>query len=156
LPEKLTVKFKRGGRIKESHGGYSFIVRGCLPEHRKYLLSYLIAARESIVADYGGEDRMSASQIILLDRIISKLGCLRLMEEYAREREILSAGELIPCLKKSYLSFSNSLRRDLETIKELAANHTEPGLTVAEVIKEFDSQKNSEEAPISTKESGKR
>jgi hypothetical protein len=154
VPEKLEVKFKRGGRIRESHGGYSFIVRGCLPEHRKYLLSYLIAARENIIVENGGEQKMSASQIVILDRAIGKLGICRLMEEFARENGIMSSGELIPCLKKNYLAFSNSLRRDLESIKDLGADQTDQTPTIQELIQEFDSQKESEVAKKSTNFSG--
>jgi hypothetical protein len=155
LPEKLVVKFKRGGRIKESHGGYSFIVKGVLPEHRRYLLSYLIAARENIITDHGGQDRMSAAQIIILDRAIGKLGVCRLMEEFARENGIMSSGELIPCLKKNYLAFSNSLRRDLEVLKELGMDQVEPVCSIQEIIREFDDQKGSGETKKSTMEGSK-
>jgi hypothetical protein len=143
---KLSVRFKRGGRIKESHGGYSLISKGVLPERRKHLLSYLISARETICEDYGGEDRMSASQIILLDRAVSKLGCLRLMEEFARESGIMSDGELIPCLRKSYLAFSNSLRRDLEALKDLGMDQVGPVTSIQEIVAEIDSKKTEEEA----------
>jgi len=141
---KLDEKRKRG-RPKTRHGGYSYLVKGALPERRKYLTSYLAAARSEICRDYGGEGRMSASQIILLDRAIGKLGVCRLMEEHAREQGILSGGELIPCLRKSYLAFSNSLRRDLEALKELGTNGTEWTPTVGQIIREFDRKKAAKE-----------
>jgi len=142
---KLSKKFSRGGRIRESHGGYSLLSKGILPANRKHLLSYLIGARENICKDYGGEQRMSASQIVILDRAIGKLGVCRLMEEFAREQGVIVSGDLLPCLRAAYLSFSNSLRRDLESIKDLTPSKVEPVETIQEVIAEFDKEKESSE-----------
>jgi len=141
MSDKLSTKFTRGGKIRESHGGYSYMGKGLLPANRKHVLSYLIASRQGIVEDHGGEDKMSASQIIILDRVVSKLGCIRLMEEHARENGVFSKGEIQPCLKQHYLAFSNSLRRDLESLKDLNVGNSKPQRTVLDIIKEFDDEK---------------
>jgi len=138
---KLTVKFKSGGTVKTGHGGYSLLTKGTVPSNRKHVLAYLIAARENIIADYGSEDMMSASQIIILDRAISKLGICRLMEEHAREQGIFVNGDLLPCLKASFLAFSNSLRRDLECLKDLKAPQIDNQRTLQDTIKAFDAEK---------------
>jgi len=110
---KLEVKLKRGGQ-KVKHGGYSFLTKGKLPENRKHILRYLTAVREHLIIDLGpGEDKLSAGQLILIDRVISKLGCIRCIEEHIRENSVMVGEELAPSLKASYLAFNNSLRLDL-------------------------------------------
>jgi len=117
METKLTVKFKRGGRRPRSHGGYSFLTRGELPENRTHVLKYLMAAREGLIRDLGpSEENLSTAQIILIDRITSMLGIVRLMEEYIRERSVMVGAELAPCLKASYLAYNNSIRLDLVSL----------------------------------------
>ena len=104
------------GRPRVTHGGYSFIATGKLPEHRLYLLRYLSACREGLVQDFGGEENLSTAQLILIDRSISKLGLIRCVEEHIKENSVIVRGELAPALKKSYLAYSNSLRLDLQAV----------------------------------------
>lgn len=44
---KLSEKLPRG-RPRTTHGGYTFLVKGVVPERRRYLLSYLSAGEGSI------------------------------------------------------------------------------------------------------------
>ena len=113
---KLTVKLKRGGqRVK--HGGWSFLVRGELPENRKHVLRYLTAARENLIKDLGPtEEGLTTAQIIIIDRIVSKLGVIRCIEEYIRENTVMVGQSLAPSLKASYLAYNNSLRLDLQAL----------------------------------------
>ncbi len=104
------------GRPRVTHGGYSFIATGKLPEHRLYLLRYLSACREGLVRDFGGEENLSTAQLILIDRITSKLGILRCIEEHVKEGPVIRGQTLAPALKKSYLAYSNSLRLDLQAL----------------------------------------
>lgn len=114
---KLTVKFKRGGRIKESHGGYSYLHRAKADDNRKHILKYLIAVRRGLVRDLAGtEEDLSTAQIILIDRTISLLGCIRLMEEYAREHGIMRGNELQSCLQKNYITYNNTIRLNLQLL----------------------------------------
>ena len=46
MDSRLTVKFRRGGKRQITHGGYSFITKGELPENRTHILKYLIVVRE--------------------------------------------------------------------------------------------------------------
>jgi hypothetical protein len=110
---RLTVKLKRGGQ-KVKHGGYSFMVKGELPENRKHVLKYLTAARENLIRDLGpAEEDLSAAQIIIVDRIVSKLGIVRCIEEYIRENSVMVGSNLAPSLRASYLAYNNSIRLDL-------------------------------------------
>lgn len=113
---KLTVKLKRGGQ-KVKHGGYSFLVKGELPENRKHVLRYLTAARENLIRDLGPtEEDLTTAQIIIIDRIVSKLGIIRCVEEYIRENSVMVGANLAPSLRASYLAYNNSVRLDLREL----------------------------------------
>ena len=110
---KLEAKLKRGGQ-KVKHGGYSFLTKGKLPQNRKHVLKYLTAVRKHLIIDLGpGEGNLSAAKLILIDRVISKLGCIRCIEEHIRENSVMVGEELAPSLKASNLAFNNSVRLDL-------------------------------------------
>jgi len=114
---KLNVKLHPGKRRK--HGGYTFLRLSQLPSSRSYIESYLTAAREGLVRDLGdgkGEENLSAAEIILIDRLITKLGVVRCMEEYIRENSVMEGNELAPCLKDCYLAYNNSVRLDLQAL----------------------------------------
>lgn len=109
-------KLKReGGKIK--HGGYSFIVRGKLPEHRRYLLKYLSSVREGLIHDLGPtEADLTTAQRLLIDRIATKTGIIRCIEEHIRENSVMIGDNLAPALGKSYLGYNNSIRLDLDKL----------------------------------------
>jgi hypothetical protein len=52
MESRLVVRFKRGGRRPRSHGGYSYLTTGVLPEHRSNILGYLIAVRQAAARPY--------------------------------------------------------------------------------------------------------
>lgn len=117
MESKLKVKFKRGGRRPKTHGGYSFLTKGALSENRTHILKYLMAAREGLVRDLGPtENGLSTAQIVLIDRITTKLGVIRCVEEYIRENTVMVGDDLAPSLKASYLAYNNSLRLDLQAL----------------------------------------
>lgn len=100
-----------------SHGGWTYLTTGKLPEHRREVSRYLTAARESLIRDLGPKEiDLSAGQRILIDRIITKLGVIRCMEEHIRERSVMTGNNLAPCLKASYLAYNNSVRLDLTAL----------------------------------------
>jgi hypothetical protein len=114
-PETLTAKLPPGR--KRHHGGYAFLTTGRLPEHRKYVEQYLTGAREQLVQDIGGgEQNLSAQEIILIDRVICKVGVLRCIEEHVKETGVFHGNRLNPALSKNYLSYSNSVRLDLQAL----------------------------------------
>ena len=98
------------------HGGYSLIVAGEDEKHRAYLLRHLTECREGICRDLGGEVSMTMAQVILVDRVVSKLGIVRCIEEYVRENGIFDEKRLAPTLKESYLAYSNSIRLNLQAL----------------------------------------
>ena len=101
------------------HGGYSLMVQaGELPERRAYLRAYLTEVREGLINDLGPlEADLTTAQVVLIDRVISKLSILRCIEEHVREKGVFTkAGELGPVLSKSYLAWANSIRLDLQAL----------------------------------------
>jgi hypothetical protein len=117
MDSRLTVRFKRGGRRPKSHGGYSYLTTGALPEHRSSILGYLMAVRQGLIQDLGPtENDLRTAQIVLVDRITTKLGVIRCVEEHIRENSVMVGSELAPSLKASYLAYQNSLRLDLQAL----------------------------------------
>lgn len=113
---KLTTRLKRGGQ-KVKHGGYSFLTKGELPENRKHVLKYLTAARDNLIQDLGPTERdLTAAQIIIIDRVVTKLGVTRCIEEFIRESSVMKGDRLSPSLRESYLAYNNSIRLDLQAL----------------------------------------
>jgi hypothetical protein len=51
---------------------------GVLPERRAYLREYLTQTREGLVNNLGPfEEDLTAAQVVLIDRVISKISILR-------------------------------------------------------------------------------
>jgi len=134
-------KSERADLRPRKHGGYSFLVKGELPERRGYLLSYLTDVRAGLIQDLGPtEQDLTTAQAIIIDRIVSMLGVVRCIEEHTRENTVMVGGSLASALKESYLAYNNSIRLDLQVlgINERAEGR---GPTVQEVIDKFDKEK---------------
>jgi len=113
MAEKKQRKSKGGRPIK--HGAWSLIARGELPQRQRQLSAHLTQVREELIHDLGpSEDDLTGGQKLLIARVISLVGIIRLMEIYASEHPILSKdGKLLPCLGENYLAWVNSLRQAL-------------------------------------------
>lgn len=112
---KKKGKSKRGRPSK--HGGYSLLVKGELPENRKYIRRYLTSVREGLIQDLGPtEGDLTTAQIVLIDRIVTKLGVIRCIEEHIRENTVMTGDRLSTSLRESYLAYNNSIRLDLQAL----------------------------------------
>lgn len=112
---KMTTALASGR--KRTHGGFAYLTSGKLPEHRKYVEQYLTAARMNLIADLGPtEEDLTTAQIILIDRIVTKLGVIRCIEEHTREKTVMTGNLLAPALRASYLAYNNSVRLDLQAL----------------------------------------
>jgi hypothetical protein len=109
-----SIKPKRRGRPPLS-GGYSLMVRaGELPENRRYIRAFLSVARAGFIKDLGPtEQDLTTAQLILIDRVICKLGVIRCIEEYIREVGVMKGQNVAPVLQAAYGQYSTSLRLDL-------------------------------------------
>lgn len=116
MTEKRRKVTKKLGRPPK-HGGYSYLVRGVLPENRKHVRKYLSGIREGLVRDLGpDESDLSTAQRILIDRVVCKLGILRCIEEHIRENSVMVGDELAKSLGSHYLAYSNSVRLTLAAL----------------------------------------
>jgi len=146
---KLTIKLKRGGQ-KVKHGGYSFLVKGELPENRKHVLKYLTAARENLIRDLGPtEEDLTAAQIILIDRVVTKLGVIRCIEEHIRESSVMEGKDLAPPLKASYLAYNNSVRLDLQALG-IDKRKAEEALDLGKYVEERYGKGKEKRSPVTT------
>jgi hypothetical protein len=80
-------------------------------------MRYFREVRAGLIRDLGGEANVTTGQLLLVDRIIFKLGFLRLVEIWLAERgtPFSTKGQLEPVIE-TYLSYSNSLRNDLNLL----------------------------------------
>ncbi len=144
---------KRNGRPPR-HGGYSIMVQaGELPERRAYLREYLTEVREGLVNDLGPlEADLTAAQVVLIDRVISKLSIIRCIEEHVREKGVFTkAGDLDSVLSKSYLAWANSIRLDLQALG-IDKREGEKILSPLEVAAEIDAENAGREAEKAARE----
>jgi len=44
MRSRLSTKLRRGGRLPQKHGGYSYLTSGKLPENRTYILNSLTSS----------------------------------------------------------------------------------------------------------------
>ena len=73
---------KRGPGQPPKHGGYSLVHRDDVLKEHPYIQRYLRDCREGIIRDLGGEETMSVMQMVLVDRLISRMAICRLIEAY--------------------------------------------------------------------------
>jgi len=125
------------------HGGYSLLTRGTLPERRRYIAPYLTAVREGLIHDLAeSEEKLSTAQKVLIDRIITFLGVVRLIEEHAREHGLLdSSGKLKSGIGTGqYLSFNRFIKEALALLG-IERREIESEMSLADVIREHDEKK---------------
>jgi len=112
---KKEIRLHPGKRKK--HGGYAYLSKGTIPENRAYIERYLTGVREGLINDLGPEEKdLTAAQIIIIDRVVTKLGVIRCIEEHIRENSVMKGHDLAPSLRKSYLAYNNSVRLDLTAL----------------------------------------
>ncbi|OGP59381.1 MAG: hypothetical protein A2V67_12600 [Deltaproteobacteria bacterium RBG_13_61_14] len=118
------------------HGSHTYLTTGKLPAHRAYLREFLIEARAGLVRDHGPtEEDLTMAQRLLIDRVISKLGVMRCLEEWARDYGVIQGGDLAGPFRESYLAYANSMRFDL-TALGVKVRAGREALSVLEVLAE--------------------
>jgi len=142
----MTEKRRKGRPPK--HGGYSVIGRDELIQKTGFLRRYLEETRAGLVKDIGGtEDGLSEQQRVMIDRIISRLSILRLMEVYIEKAGPvhLKGGvvSLQPPLIKSYLAYCNSIDRALVALG-LEKREREDVLMPWQIVEQEDKAKQKE------------
>jgi len=107
------------------HGAFSPTCRKRLDDGRSTDGKALANTMRNLVDDLGGERNLTGPMRILINsNVRPKLITLMLINNYInlKQNEILDdQGNLIPALSKSYISFSNALRLDLQALNDMAA-----------------------------------
>lgn len=113
---KKTVK-KRKPQRRAGHGGYAYLTSGEVPETRPKIEKYLTSLREGLIRDLGPtEEDLTTAQLLLVNRIVTLAGVIRLIEEKAREDGIFKGEDLAPSLRQSFISYNNTLRLNLREL----------------------------------------
>jgi len=118
--QKKRKKKKPGPKpgSKYRHGGFSLLTRGVLSERRRYIGHYLTEIREGLIYDLAkSEGDLSTAQKVLIDRIITFLGVIRLIEEHAKQHGVLdSKGQPTSGLTGHYLTFNRQVKEMLSLL----------------------------------------
>ena len=115
----MVIKKPKGkaGHPVVKHGAYSYLTRLTVPDNRAYLRPYLSGVREGLIKDLGPtEEDLTTAQKLIIDRIISQAGVIRLIEEHCREQGIFHGMAITPALAENYLAYANSLRLNLQAL----------------------------------------
>lgn len=113
-----TATHKRPTGRPRNPRGYSMISRREDLRRRTYIEDYLTEVRAGLIQDMGPDEKdLTTAKAVLIDRVVSKLGIVRVIEEYIRENTVMvKGGEVAPALKASYLAYNNSIRLDLQAL----------------------------------------
>jgi hypothetical protein len=77
---------------------------------------------DSIAEDFGGRGEMTGAQLALLDSIRTKLIVLKQVSRFVAAKKSLvdDEGNLLPVLNKNFVTYTESIRRDLQALYDLA------------------------------------
>jgi len=121
------AKKKKGKRGRPPvHGGYSLEVQDDILKKHPAVRVYLRDTRAGLIRDVAGSEKdPSEQQRLLIDRIISKLLILRIIELWIEKHGVWDRSKLLakpsvlslePALGLNYLAFSNSIDRALKML----------------------------------------
>jgi hypothetical protein len=116
-------KKKNPAGAKLTHGAKSVNFRRRFDDRRTNEGKQLSAVIRSLEDDLGGTANLTAPIRLLIDsNVRPKLITLMCINQYINKQESLinDKGELLSCLARNYISFSNALRRDLEALVAMA------------------------------------
>ena len=104
------------GNLK--HGAHSEHVRKRYSDKRTKEGRQLSTIMDTLVNDLGGNSDITSAQRLLLDSIRSKIMVILQISKFVDRHESIidSEGTLLPCLGKNFITYSESLRRDLEAL----------------------------------------
>ncbi len=108
-----------GSRL--THGAYSNGVRRRYGDKRYREGKQLDAIMKALIEDCGGQDKLTASQSLILDSIKSKIMVLFQISKYVDLQPCIidKEGNLLPCLGRGFTTYSEALRRDLEALSSM-------------------------------------
>lgn len=129
--EKINQEVEQGKRLAPNtkHGMYNRHIRKRYSDERTREGKRLKAVMQEIVADIGGKDKITVDQSLKLSNIRTKLIILFQIGKYIDEQdELILKGDLLPVLRKSYLQYSESLERTLDSLYATIKRDKTPSL----------------------------
>jgi hypothetical protein len=100
-----------------THGVTSATKRKRFKDLRSQEGQWLRAVTTQLIDDLGGAESLNAAEQIILSTVETKLITIHLIGEYIdKQMEVVDSEtkQLLPVLQRSFLSYSESVRRDLE------------------------------------------
>jgi len=100
------------------HGAFSGSVRQRYIDLRTSEGQRLKTVIDALVEDLGGPESVNAAQNVLIGGLRSKFIVIFQIGEYLDRQSCIvnDQGELLACLGRNFLSYTESIRRDLETL----------------------------------------
>jgi hypothetical protein len=114
-----THEEEKRGPGETSHGAYQAVrlYKERPLDLRRADHRFLSEWKKSLIDDLGGPGEISVLQAALTDQCVSLLIILSAMASYVEENGIVGKdGELVGCLKQSFISYQNSLRLHLAQV----------------------------------------
>jgi hypothetical protein len=118
--KNLAAYHESTGNVRQqatTHGVTSATKRKRFKDLRSQEGQWLRAVTTQLVDDLGGAESLNAAEQIILSTVETKLITIHLIGEYIdKQMEVVDpeTKELLPVLQRSFLSYSESVRRDLE------------------------------------------
>lgn len=134
-------KGKTKAKTHTTHGGYAQVTkyRGQKLDMRRRDDRALRAWQNSVIKDCGGLPEMDTYQLSMLDRATEAMIILRAMGFFVERKVIvMKGGELVPCLRNSYVAYSNVFRLALESIYSRLGKKPSKVKTIPEILKKYD------------------
>ena len=107
--------------VHEAHTITRALREGKTIDRRTKLGKYLHKTRQNLISEVGGD--LNEGQKIILERIMVSLAFVKMIMRYVIEEKKLEIvdeqGNLLSCLNNHYLSYQNSLTKNLTTFYEL-------------------------------------
>lgn len=138
---KKDIKLKTGPVPRAKHYGYAFLRTGEMPQEKAHLVKYLSGLREGLIQDLGPkESDLTTAQKLLVERLISKVGFLRLIEEYAMSQGLFQGNRLLPVIERNYIGIDTAIQRNLSLLG-IGTKRQSEGRTLEAVVEELEAKK---------------
>jgi len=129
--EKINQEVEQGKRLAPNtrHGAWNRHIRKRYSDERTREGKRLKAVMQEIVADIGGKDKITVDQSLKLSNIRTKLIVLLQIGKFIDEQpDLIVEGDVLPVLKRTYLQYSESLDRDLDSLYATIKRDKTPSL----------------------------
>ncbi|MBA7496830.1 hypothetical protein ES702_07439 [subsurface metagenome] len=131
----MSGKKGRSGKTRSHHGGWVFMRQGIIKDDRRFIEIALNRMKQELVDCLGGDERVEAGQLIIIDQIVQYSGYQMLVSYHLKSigpTYLDDEGRLHvqPALQNFFLTAGSQIARNIEKL----------GLTEAQVKEKMDLQ----------------